>query len=143
MFPHDTLTAIAVFLPAVIPAIWWGIETRRLLARTGDPLLPERLLAARRRASIGLMFCVGVIAGVMARALVWAVPFVLLSRAAAGFALRRRLYEETWPFAVMVSFSVRLIAAVYGWSPTRPCPGSSAPSPARVHGSRPRRSPSA
>ena len=115
MFPHDLVSAIAIGVPALVPAIWWGVETRRLLHRLDDPLLPERLLAARRRAAFVLMFSVGIIAGVNSMALWWAVPFVLVSRAAAGFRLRRRLYEETWAFATMISFSTRLIVGVYGF----------------------------
>jgi Zn-dependent protease with chaperone function len=105
----------AVLVPALVPAVWWSVETHRLLRRPDDPLLPERLLAARRRAAVVLMFSLGIIAGVKTIALWWAVPLALVSRAAAGFRLRRRLYEETWGFGTMVSFATRLIVGVYGF----------------------------
>jgi Zn-dependent protease with chaperone function len=115
MLPRDSLTALAVFVPAILPAVWWRVEVTRLLRRVEDPLFAERLLAARRRAAAVSIFSLTVIAGVMTTALWWAVPFVLVSRAAAGFGFRRRVYEETWSFPSMVWFSTRLIAAFSGF----------------------------
>lgn len=115
MFPTDVRQAVSVLVPTLVPAMWWAVETRRLLSRLDDPLLPERLLAARRRAS-GALFCsVGVVAAVKVSAIWWAVPLMLLARAAVGFSLRRRLYEERWSFGTMVSMSARLLLGVYGF----------------------------
>jgi hypothetical protein len=81
----------AVLVPALVPAVWWGVETHRLLRRPDDPLLPERLLAARRRAAVVLMFSLGIIAGVKTIALTSADREAVVCPSAAGFRLRTRL----------------------------------------------------
>jgi len=100
------------FLPAGMR--WWSART--LTPLLDDPVLPERLAAHRRRNLIGLWFVlVAVIILGSFRDLLWTMPLVMLGRLAAGYPIRRALYDEHWSFATYVATMFRLWLAVAGF----------------------------
>src|SRR5262249_36484037 len=107
--------ALAPVLVALAPAafkLWQGRSLARLI---DDPALPERLLAAQRvrGGTIGAAFCLLVVA--WPRHAAWTLPLLAVSHLAAGFPLRRRLYDETWTLAGYLAFFLRLWVAVFGF----------------------------
>src|SRR5262245_46251172 len=93
---------------------WWSART--LIPRLDDPLLPERLAAHRRRNLIGLWFTlVAVVVLGSLRDLRWAMPLVMGGRLAAGYPIRRALYDEHWSFATYVTTMFRLWMATAGF----------------------------
>ncbi|HEY7289534.1 MAG TPA: M48 family metallopeptidase [Vicinamibacterales bacterium] len=109
-YRHAILVALCV-TPAAVS--WWS--GRSLLALLDDPLLPERLVAHRRRSRTAL-WCV--IAAMIVfggfENLIWAIPLTLVARAAAGYRLRRALYDERWSFFGFMGGMCRLLVAVGG-----------------------------
>ena len=107
-------TSVAVLL-ALTPGIlrwYWGRALGRLV---DDPILPERLLASQRRhqlviftATVG-MFLLAV------DQVVWLIQLLFLGYLAAGYPLRKRLYNETWSVPAYLGFFGRLIVSVYGF----------------------------
>src|SRR4029453_10493510 len=109
----DVPAWFAVCVLLALPALkwWWG---RALAPRLDDPLLPERLQAQGRRTATAL---------IIAAVLLWfagpapaaaTIGVMLVLHLAAGFPLRRALYQETWSVAAYVWFFARLNLVVYG-----------------------------
>jgi Zn-dependent protease with chaperone function len=92
-----------------------AIESRRLLGRLNDPLLPERLFASRKRTSTVATLSAAVLGAAAPRLVLVSLPLLLIANAAAGFRLRRTLYEESWGFPAFLSFHTRLFIGVYGF----------------------------
>ena len=105
------LTGLAVLAPAAF-VLWQG---RRIAQQVNDPLLPERLLAHRRRTGMVTGACVAGLVPWAPSHLLWALPLLMVTRAAAAYPLRRALYGETWSLAAYLSFSARWIAAAFGF----------------------------
>lgn len=108
-------TAALLFL-CLLPAAmrWWSART--LIPLLGDPVLPERLVAHRRRTLTGLWFAlvaIVVLGGL--RELFWTLPLVVAGRMVAGYPLRRALFDERWSFATYASTMLRLWLAVAGF----------------------------
>src|SRR5262249_4912427 len=96
-FPYRHVALVVMCLvPAAVS--WWS--GRSLLASLTDPLLPERLLAHRRRnlAMLWLTIVGCVLLGAFEN-LAWAIPLAIVARSAARYPLRRALYDERWSFA--------------------------------------------
>ena len=109
--PIRALLAIAI---AAVPAIVTLIRGRRIARFADDPALPERLFASRRKASSVVVFTVAALLIFTGAAATWAIPLTVIAYFAAGFPLRRTLYNETWTLAVYLSFMLRLF--VSAWS---------------------------
>jgi len=108
-------TAALLFL-CLLPAAmrWWSART--LIPLIDDPVLPERLVAHRRRNVTGLwlaLVAIIVLGGL--RELFWTLPLVVAGRMVAGYPLRRALYDERWSFATYASTMLRLWLAVAGF----------------------------
>jgi Zn-dependent protease with chaperone function len=115
MFQQVPGAIAAAVLLALTPAAlrwWWGRSLSRL---ADDPVLPERLATHTRR--------VGMVAGGCAAALVigwprsapWSVPVLAVAQTAAGFPLRKTLYQETWSLGAFLSFFGRLTIGAFGF----------------------------
>jgi heat shock protein HtpX len=101
-------------LAAVVPPAlkwWWG---RALARRPDDPLLPERLQAQRRRTGAALVTAAVLLIFAWPSRAPITVSLMLALHVAAGFPLRRVLYNETWSLAACVWFFARLNATVFG-----------------------------
>ena len=109
--PTRALLAIAI---AAVPAILNYIRGRRIARYADDPALPERLFASRRKASSAFVFTIAALIIVTGAAATWATPLMLIAYFAAGFPLRRIVYNETWTLAAYLSFMLRLF--VSAWS---------------------------
>src|SRR5262249_2678799 len=110
-YPHAVLTVLCL-----VPAVDNWLSGRSLRAFLNDPLLPERLLAHRRRGRIALW---SVVAGCFLLGrfedLVWTLPLTFAARAAAAYPLRRALYDERWSFAGYMAGICRLLLALVGF----------------------------
>src|SRR5262249_34673547 len=107
-------TPVAVVL-ALTPAVlrwYWG----RGLARLADaPALPERLLASQRRNQLAI-FCAAVGLFLLAPdSALWVMLLLGVASLAAGYPLRKRLYNETWSVPAYLGFFGRLILGAYGF----------------------------
>jgi Zn-dependent protease with chaperone function len=113
---HDPVaTAVFAALIALLPAafvIWWGRGLARLV---DDPMLPERLIAARTRNGAVVGFSVALLCVLMWRHAMWALPLLIVARMAASYPLRKKLHGESWSLAGYLSFFSRLILAVFGF----------------------------
>src|SRR4051812_37662004 len=115
MFGHLPGGPALLTFVALIPALlrwWWGRALKPLL---DDPLFPERLAACGNRSRAVAGACGALIVVGWPSSLAWSMPLLIASRMAAGYPLRRMLYQETWAFAAYASFFGRLIAAVSGF----------------------------
>src|SRR6185295_283117 len=87
----------ALVILCVVPGAARLLSGRALVALIEDPVLPERLLAHRRR---GMTILWLVLVSLMVfggfGSLFWAAPILVLTRAAAGYPLRRALFNERW-----------------------------------------------
>jgi Zn-dependent protease with chaperone function len=106
------LVSTAIVIAAGLLRWWSG---RRLIAFAADPAFPERLMAARRQNAIVFAVCAAALFGVSAELAVWTVPFLILSRAVAGYPLRKAIYDETWSIFGYLWFFARLIACFFGF----------------------------
>ncbi|HEV3214575.1 MAG TPA: M48 family metallopeptidase [Vicinamibacterales bacterium] len=77
--------------------------------------MPERLLANRVRKGVVLGFSFGLLAATAPDRLAWALPLLVVARTAAAYPLRKALYNETWSLFAYLSFSGRLIVAIFGF----------------------------
>ena len=107
--------SLLLFLLAVVPSAFSAWHNRALIRAADDPALPERLVAEQQRNGqiAGLVFMVLAIAS--PKALWWTLPLMYLARVAAGYSLRRTLFEETWSFPEYLWFVVRLTLAIWGF----------------------------
>ena len=104
----EVLRGALALLPAAL-TWWWG----RALARLGDdPALAERLMAHRRRVLKTVITTVVLLGFAGPDALIWTIPLLLVSRAAAALPLRRTLLGETWTFRQYLATGFRLYL---GW----------------------------
>ena len=91
---------------------YWGRALGRLV---DDPILPERLLASQRRHQLVIFTAtVGMFLLAVDR-VVWLILLLFLGYLAAGYPLRKRLYNETWSVPAYLGFFGRLIVSVYGF----------------------------
>ena len=108
-------SAAAPLIVALAPAAFKLWQGRSLARRVGDASLPERLLAAQRvrgaLTGVAFMLLVTIWPGRAA----WTLPLLAMSQLAAGYPLRRRVYEETWSLPAYVWFFVRLWIAAFGF----------------------------
>ncbi|HVD94027.1 MAG TPA: M48 family metallopeptidase [Vicinamibacterales bacterium] len=108
-------TLVAALMIAVAPAVlrwWWG---RSLIAFADDALLPERLHAHNRRVTI-VSIVTGVLLGMgWSSIAIWGLPLLVITQAAAGFPLRKALYQETWTLGASLSFFSRGTMALFGF----------------------------
>jgi Zn-dependent protease with chaperone function len=109
---HPAFLVVLCFIPAAFR--WWS--GRVLIPLLDDPVLPERLVAHRRRNLVAIWPVVAAIAilGSM-RDLFWAVPLIVLGRVVAGYPLRRALFNEPWSLPTYVLISSRLWIASSGF----------------------------
>ena len=106
--------AIAL-LVALIPGAIRLWRDRALAGKLDDPLLPERLLARRRHHLTPFIFA-GIGFGLLAGGWgLWLVPVAVLADLAAGYPLRKKLYDETWGLASYLWFFGRLTASLVGF----------------------------
>jgi Zn-dependent protease with chaperone function len=107
--------SLLLFALAVVPSLFSAWRHRALIRAVNDPALPERLVAEQQRNGQigGLVFIVLAIAS--PTALWWTLPLMYLARVAAGYSLRRTLFEETWSFAEYLWFVVRLTIGIWGF----------------------------
>jgi Zn-dependent protease with chaperone function len=107
--------AAALAFLCLLPAAgrWWS--GRSLLALLDDPVLPERLLAHRRR-NLAVLWAVIVCTLLLGRVsdLFWSLPLIVVTRVAAGYPLRRALFDEHWSLVAYVMTMLRLLLAVGG-----------------------------
>jgi Zn-dependent protease with chaperone function len=107
---------VALAVLCLVPAAfrWWS--GRSLLALLDDPLLPERLLEYRRRnrAVLWSAIAASVALGGLAD-LVWTIPLTIVARSAAGYPLRRALYDERWGLGGYLAGMSRLLLAFGGF----------------------------
>jgi Zn-dependent protease with chaperone function len=111
-FVRTTTLLFLCLVPAAMR--WWS--ARLLIPLRDDPVLPEYLVAHRRRNLIGLWFAIVaifVLGG--AGNLIWTLPLVLIGRVAAGYPIRRALFDERWSFVAYVTTMFRLWLAVAGF----------------------------
>ena len=105
------LPALVALAPGVL--VWrWG---RRLVRSSGDPALPERVHAWRRRSIAAAATGVAVLVVLFSSALAWALPLLLLAFLAGGFPVRRALFGETWTLAAYLFHVVRAILGFGGF----------------------------
>ncbi len=90
------------------------VAGNRLLKLADDPILAERLIAARNRNALVCTLCLAAMLPFGATHLVWAVPLLIAARMAVGYRIRKALYGETWHFGGYMSFFGRLAVAAYG-----------------------------
>jgi Zn-dependent protease with chaperone function len=108
----STLVAVLLALTPGILRWYWGHALGRLV---DDPILPERLLASQRRHQL-VIFTVTV--GMFLLAVDQIIGLILLlvvGYLAAGYPLRKRLYNETWSVPAYLGFFGRLIVSAYGF----------------------------
>ena len=104
--------ALLCLLPAAVR--WWSARTLRPLR--DDPLLPERLLAhGRRNQAVLWTVVVCTILFGSVQDLFWSLPLIALTRLAAGYPVRRALFDEGWSFVSYLTTMVRLILAGVGF----------------------------
>ena len=94
MISDPVVRTAALLLLCLLPAAmrWWSART--LIPLIDDPVLPERLVAHRRRNLTGLwlaLVAIIVLGGL--RELFWTLPLVVAGRMVAGYPLRRALYR--------------------------------------------------
>jgi len=110
-YRHAALVALCL-VPAAVS--WWS--GRSLIAALDDPLLPERLLAHRRRnLTVLWLVIVGTLLLGTFEHLIWTIPLTIVARAAARYPLRRALYDERWSFAAYMAAMSRLLLAFGGF----------------------------
>jgi Zn-dependent protease with chaperone function len=107
--------SLLLCLLAVVPAAFSAWRSRILIRAADDPALPERLVAEQQKNGqiTGLVFVVLAVAS--PRALWWTLPLLFGARVAAGYPLRRTLFEETWSLPGYLWFVARLTIAVWGF----------------------------
>jgi hypothetical protein len=95
-------------LPAVVRLGSW----RMLRPLLDDALLPERLLAHGRR-NVAVFWTVIVCTIVLGRFqdLFWSLPLILVTHTAAGYPLRRALFDERWSLLSYQTMMFRLFVA--------------------------------
>jgi Zn-dependent protease with chaperone function len=110
-YRHAWFAALCL-VPAVLR--WWA--GRALRAHLDDPLLPERLVAQRRRNQqvLGFVLAGSVVVGTFDD-LIWAIPLLVITRAAAAYPLRRALYDERWSLAGYLVWMGRLLLGFVGF----------------------------
>ena len=111
----DVRLPIALLAPlCLLPAAMrlWSWRTLKL----DDPLLPERMLAHGRR-NVGLFWMVIVCTIVLGRVqdLLWSLPLIIVTHTAAGYPLRRALFDERWSLVTFLSMMFRLFVAGGGF----------------------------
>jgi len=113
MFFNAPVRHVLVGMLCLVPAAvsWWS--GRSLVALLDDPVLPERLLAHRRR-NRAVLWTVVVSAFILGAIddLLWAAPLLVVSRMVAAYTLRRTLFDERWSFAAYMATMLRLMLAV-------------------------------
>ena len=113
MIPDPLARHAAVAIVSLLTGVisWWS--GRSLLAVLDDPVLPERLLAHRKRNRIVFVVALAFAAVMGDRLdLLLAAPVIVAARLAAGYSLRRRLYDEQWSLWAYASCMIRLLVAV-------------------------------
>ena len=105
----------AAVLIAVTPAAfrWW--RGRALAPLAEDPVLPERLAAHNTRCGQIAGTCAGLLIFFAPASAIGTLPLLLLAWMAAGFPLRKVLYQETWSLGAYLSFFGRLILGGLGF----------------------------
>ena len=108
---RQPILVLAALLPAALT--WWS--NRALARNPADPLLSERLFAARARAR-SAMVLVWVLCFVLGPdEAVWLLVLAIVMRAAAAYPLRRVLHQESWSLPAYLWFFTRLIVAFFGF----------------------------
>lgn len=104
--------AVLCLLPAAARLWSW----RTLTPQLNDPLIPERLLAHSRR-NLAVLWLVIVCAILLGhpKHLFWALPLILVTRAASGYPLRRALFDERWSLPLYLGMMLRLVVAGVGF----------------------------
>jgi Zn-dependent protease with chaperone function len=103
--------AFIVLAPGLVA--WWS--GRALTRNAEDPLIAERLLAARHRARLALVISWVVISIVASNQARWLVPLMIVCRALAAYPRRRALHGETWSPIEYLWFFCRFTAAFLGF----------------------------
>jgi Zn-dependent protease with chaperone function len=106
---------LATFCVALVPAafVWW--TGRTLAAAVDDPLLDERLLAARLSGRSVYVLAWAFLAVTAATAVRWWFPLMIVARGAAAYPLRRRIHGETWNIVEYLWFFGRFMLALFGF----------------------------
>ena len=116
VFSFSTSTRVLLAMAiAAVPAVLTYVRGRRIARFADDPALPERLFAGRRKATGAFVFTIAALIMLTGSAAIWATPLALIAYVAAGFPLRRILYDETWTLATYLSFVVRLFVAFWSF----------------------------
>jgi Zn-dependent protease with chaperone function len=102
-------------LVALVPAVVRLARGRALARHVDDPALAERIAAGRNLLSFAFTSCLVVLFIGWRSQSAWAIPLELVAYMAAGWPLRRVLFNETWSVGAYLSFYVRLIIAIYGF----------------------------
>jgi Zn-dependent protease with chaperone function len=100
---------------AIAPATRYAIRSRALVRSLDDPALPERLLGESQRSGQITGTMLVVLAFASPRALWWTLPLMIGTRLAAGYPLRKALFEETWSLSEYLWFVARFTAAIWGF----------------------------
>ena len=106
----SVLLALIATLPAIIS--WWS--GRGLAALVDDPILPERLIAQRRRNACVAALAVMGLAVISTRSLIWTLPLTLLALHVGAYSLRKAVFSETWTLLAYLSFFGRTMVGVFG-----------------------------
>ena len=113
----ENLPGIAglLVLIAMTPAAISLYRGRALLRALEDPALPERLLSAQQRNGQigGTVLVLLMIAS--PNALWWTLPLMTVSHLAAGYPLRKALFDETWSLLEYLWFIARVIVGIWGF----------------------------
>ena len=105
------LLALIALLPGVIS--WWS--GRKLLALADDPILPERMIANRRRTGLSFLIAFAGLASLSPWSLFWTAPLVFLSAHVAAYPVRRAIFGETWGLGAYLSFFARMLLGLFGF----------------------------
>ena len=107
--------SLLLLLFCLVPAALSWLSRRSLVARRDDAVLPERLIALGRRDWVATWAaCSAVVVIGRISDLLWAVPIVVVTLIAAGYPLRRALFDERWSLVEYVVTMLRLMFAVWG-----------------------------
>jgi Zn-dependent protease with chaperone function len=115
MLPDQPAFLPLVILVAIAPAAVRLWRDRSLARRLTDAALPERLLTARKQHRAVIVVCCTLLVALGGFRGLWLLPLLILLNTAAGYPLRKRLFEETWSLTAYLSFMVRLTVASFGF----------------------------
>jgi Zn-dependent protease with chaperone function len=113
-FSELTLALVAAVVAAV-PAIIAFVRGRQVARYADDPALPERLAAGRNVTTASFAVTIATLIVLAGPAMIWAIPLTLIAYVAAGWPLRRVLYNETWSFWFYLWFVIRFFLAMWSF----------------------------